>query len=190
MAALSHDKMVATLTMYLPDHDVKGCVSKQASGGWSSLFQKKFHAFCCWAHELFGAKPSRRFGSKRDDVKVVGLHPMNCGAPETTLNRYDVGAAADQDLWNMHTVCQLDLHVKAWMIYPKPHLKHVFTWKLKRSSQEIKTQSSQRTRHASLNPLPSRDCVHPLQQAGPFVPPPLVHRSFLGQPRPSPFHLC
>lgn len=23
-AALSHDKMVATLTMYLPDHDVKG----------------------------------------------------------------------------------------------------------------------------------------------------------------------
>lgn len=24
MAALSHDKMVATLTMYLPDHDVKG----------------------------------------------------------------------------------------------------------------------------------------------------------------------
>lgn len=22
--ALSHDKMVATLTMYLPDHDVKG----------------------------------------------------------------------------------------------------------------------------------------------------------------------
>ncbi|CAM9547071.1 unnamed protein product [Ectocarpus fasciculatus] len=25
MAALSHDKMVATLTMYLPDHDVKGC---------------------------------------------------------------------------------------------------------------------------------------------------------------------
>ncbi|CAN0209912.1 unnamed protein product, partial [Scytosiphon promiscuus] len=26
MAALSHDKMVATLTMYLPDHDIKGCL--------------------------------------------------------------------------------------------------------------------------------------------------------------------
>lgn len=26
MAALSHDKMVATLTMYLPDHDINGCV--------------------------------------------------------------------------------------------------------------------------------------------------------------------